>query len=204
MSNIDFQEIALSCKKQAEAKYIGKEDKFEDTLFVAISDDNKVLTSYTPHILNDATFYMLIHRHKCLAQTRFYDWYDVECIDKYGCVTINTINDEYQLKIDCEGKFSNQVIKLLKNDKLIYKCRFSAPDGDYQKQLQIIWDLYNKCTKCGSTEEAILLGKLAMQDEQIIKIKAELADKTYSALLLEKERDQYKELLDTIKTMVEK
>ena len=56
-----------------------------------------------------------------------------------------------------------------------------------------------------STEKEInLTAELIRKDEKILELEKEVEDFTFTNQLLKQERDQYKELLDEIKEMVEK
>ena len=49
-----------------------------------------------------------------------------------------------------------------------------------------------------------LVSRLARQDESILTLKKEVDSQNYSTMLIEKERDLYKSLLDDINQMLNK
>jgi hypothetical protein len=70
--------------------------------------------------------------------------------------------------------------------------------------IQKVWELYTKIKDIPTESERNLVIDLFKKDEKILELEKKVEDFTFTNQLLKQERDQYKELLDKIKEMVEK
>ena len=201
MDKIDFVELATFCTNRYKEAHTGTGEKYEGTLYVAILEGNKILCSTTTHILRNAEQCILIHQKSQVAISNWYSWYCVEYINAEGCVCGSELDKEFKLKIESWGSFSNQVMSLsYGNDNLnLYWCK--AP---FDKGIEKTWKLYSKLKEIKTLSEIKLVADLFMKDEKILELEKEVEDITFANQLLKRERDQYKELLDEIKGMVEK
>ncbi|MCQ2254883.1 MAG: hypothetical protein MJZ29_05240 [Bacteroidaceae bacterium] len=194
-------DMALSLRSEFERKTNsnGEHYQYQDSVFVSIDKNNETNVSETPDILNNEGVVqcLIIHRYKVKAVTNWYSWYTVEFIDVNGSVHTNELDDRYKLYVNYNGCFRNQRIHLAADGKSIYSCPWPN-----KSRIPIIWTLYNKCKSAKTTQEAQLLGELAIMDQSIISLTEDLANADYANELLAKERDQYKSLLDEIKELV--
>lgn len=197
-NNIDFYDLALFCVEEFKNALNKEKSNYIDTTFVSIDNDNNLWKSKTPHILKNAEKALLIHKKTERAYTNWYIWYKVEFIDSDGCVHANSIDDEFELRISANGEFANQCISLSAYQTVFY-CKL------YDDSLiDTVWSLYVKCKECKTLNEMKLVSLLAKQDESILSLKKELDNQTFSTMLIEKERNLYKSLLDDISLMVRK
>ena len=197
-SNIDFYDLALYCVEEYKNGLDKERSKYIDTTFVSIDIDNNLKKSKTPHILRNAEKVLLIHKKTERACTNWYYWYEVKFIDSDGCVHVNSIDDDFELSIIASGNFASQYIRLETAKTRLY----SEPYDD--SLIDKIWSLYLKCKECKTLNEMKLVSRLASQDENILSLKKELDSQNYSTMLIEKERDLYKSLLDDINQMLKK
>ena len=199
MDKIDFIELATYCVKRYKEANTGTGQKYESTLYVAILEGNKILCSTTPHILRNAEQCVLIHQKSQVAISNWYSWYCVEYINPEGCVCGSVLENEFKLKIESWGSFSNQVMSLsYGNDNLnLYWCM--AP---FDKGIQKAWKLYSKLKEIKTLSEIKLIAELFMKDEEILELDKKVEDFTFANQLLKQERDQYKDMLDEIKDLL--
>ena len=74
----------------------------------------------------------------------------------------------------------------------------------FETNLQRLWDAYGRFRKAKSDAEIELLDELIEKDEKILDLMREVEGFKFSNYILEKERNQYKKLLNEIKEMVKK
>ena len=79
----------------------------------------------------------------------------------------------------------------------IYSC--PAP---FEDKMQKVWDLYLRVKKAKSNAEIELIEKMIEKDETILEQEKEIANLKFTNRLLEKQKKQYKILLDEIKELV--
>ena len=199
MDKIDFIELATFCVKRYKEANTGTGQKYESTLYVAILEGNKTLCSTTPHILRNAEQCILIHQKSQVAISNWYSWYCVEYINSEGCVCGSVLENEFKLKIESWGSFSNQVMSLsYGNDNLnLYWCK--AP---FDKGIQKTWELYSKLKEIKNLSEIKLIADLFKKDEEILELEKKVEGLTFANQLLKQERDQYKDMLDDIKDLL--
>ena len=198
MDKVDFIEIANYCVNRYKESHNNPENIYVDTLYAAITKDNQVLTSSTPHILRNANKCILIHQRSKLALSNWYSWYKIEYINEEGCVFDIELGNGFTLDIMAWGSYANQVMSLDYEGEHIYWCKRPWTD-----KLPKVWEMYTKVKDLKTKGEIALIAELFRKDETILKLEKEKEDFKYKEELLKQERDQYKDLLDEIKEMVE-
>ena len=68
--------------------------------------------------------------------------------------------------------------------------------------MQKIWNVYRRAKKIKSEDELKLMRDLIEKDERILEQEHEIANLKFTSILLEKQKNQYKRLLDEIREMV--
>lgn len=198
MEGTELMELATYCQNRFREEHRVTNERYVGTLFVAISKENEVTTSTTPHILKNAEQCILIHEWSALAYTNWYSWYCVEYINKEGCAYTKRFDDDFTIHTVVSGSYSNQVLRLCYNDKELYSCQ-----PPWERQIAKIWKLYLKLKEIESSKEKKLVAELFCKDETILELKKENESYIFANKLLEQERNQYKALLEEIKKMVE-
>ena len=200
MNETNFIEIAEYCIKQYKEKFTTNEDcHYVDTLYACITRNNMVLCSKTPHILKEAYNCILIHCRSAKALVHWYNWYSVEYIDEKGCVHENNLDENFKLKISAWGSNDNQIMRLSYEGNNLYLTGLPWED-----KLQHVWDLYSIVKNLKTKQEILLAAKLFEQESEISKLTSDINGYKFENELLKRERDQYKDLLDSIKSIVEK
>lgn len=197
--SIDFVELGKYCQTEYKTSLDGIKNKYIQTLFVAIKEDNSILVSSTPHILANASKCMLIHERSSLAITNWHSWYVVQFINENGEVSVNRIDDEFALSIAACGHYDNQMLEL-SGDHCVY-CSWRKP---WEKCIKPMWSLYVRLKSAKSKSERELIASLFRKEQEILDLEKKNRDFEYKTLLLEKEKDLYKGLLDEIKDLFEK
>lgn len=194
MCNPNFIELASYCVNRHKNSLNQEYQHYIDTLFVAISHDNTVKCSTTPHILQNAELCLLVHHITERAISNWYSWYKVENIDKEGCVYAGTLEKGFSLVVKAWNGYANQMMSLYYGDKHLYWCK--AP---WELHIPKIWELYSKLVTVESSKEKELIAELFRKDETILNLEREVENYRFTEELLKQERDQYKCLLDEIK-----
>ena len=194
-----FKEIAKFCVNRYKESFDAdnKDNIYVDTLYVAIDKDGYLSCSTTPHVLHEACECLLIHRRRALAVTNSYDWYKIEYIDEEGAVTDGVLKKGFRLWTGAGGSYSNQIIQLQNENRILYTCY--CP---FETNLQHLWDAYGRFRKAKSDAEIELIDELIEKDEKILDLMREVEGFKFSNYLLEKERNQYKKLLNEIRDIV--
>ena len=198
MEKISFVELATFCTDKYREAHSSNTNSYAGTLYVAIYEDNSVLCSKTPHVLRDCEKCILVHRRDTLAITNSYYWYDIEYIDEKGCVFEGNFGNGFGLDVHASGQYWNQVMCLTYNNTNLYRCK--PPFEDHMAK---IWNLYSRLKELSSPTEIKLIAELFQKDEHILELEKEFEDFKFSNRLLEEERNQYKELLDELKNLVD-
>ncbi|MBR6015588.1 MAG: hypothetical protein IK067_00465 [Prevotella sp.] len=200
MNKKDFIDIAKFCVNRYKESFDAddKDNVYVDTLYVAIDNYNKLICSTTPHVLNEACESLLIHRRCSLAVTNSYYWYKIEYIDEDGAVSDGVLKNEFRLWTGASGSFSNQIIQLQDGKRVLYTCY--CP---FETNLQHLWDAYCRFKKAKSDAEIELINELIEKDEKILDLMREVEGFKFSNYILEKERKQYRKLLNEIRDIVE-
>jgi hypothetical protein len=81
----------------------------------------------------------------------------------------------------------------------LYWCR-----PPFEDHIAKVWEIYSRLKDFSTEKEINLTAELIRKDEKILELEKQVEDFTFTNQLLKQERDQYKELLDEIKEMVEK
>lgn len=196
---LNFEELSEFCIKRYKNSLSSENESYVKTLYVAISEDNEVYCSTTPHILSKAHRCILIHSRSALAVSNWYTWYTLEYIDKDGSVTGGFLGNGFSIYTDWVGSWSNQRMYLKHEDLEIYSC--PAP---FEDKMQKVWDLYQRVKKAKSNAEIELIAEMIEKDETILEQEKEIASLKFTNKLLEKQKKQYKNLLDDIKVLVRK
>ncbi len=199
MEKIDFVEIATYCVNQFKAAHNSDNDSYEGTLYVAVSEDDQVKCSRTPHVLKETNRCLLVHEHSALAYTNYYRWYKIQYIDENGCVTDERLENGYDLDITYSGTYSNKWLRLTHNGVELYSCK----PFPVEEKIAKVWELYQKVKSIENEKEIKLVANLFKKDEKILELEKEIEGFTYENHLLEQQKKQYQGLLDEIKEMVE-
>ena len=197
MEKVDLVEIADYCvNRYKESLKNASEKKYVGTLYVAIIDDN-IKCSVTPHILKSAAQCILIHETSELAVSNWYSWYSIEYINEDGCVLNNSLDSNFKLAVSFGRSYSQQIMTLSYNDEKLFW--FERP---WEQFLPKMWELYTNVKGLNSKSEISLIADLFRKDKSIFELKKQVEDLEYSNILLEQERDLYKEILDKIKELL--
>lgn len=197
--DIDFIELGKYCQAEYKASLDGKNNKYSKTIFVAIKEDNNILVSTTPHILAQAKKCILIHERSCLAITNWYSWYMVQFINEKGEVFVNRIDEEFELYTVAAGGFDNQELRLSANQVDFFSHR--AP---FENCIQSLWNLYIRLKKANTQTERKLIASLFKSNQKVLELEKLNQDFKYKTQLLECEKNMYKEMLDSIKELLNK
>ncbi len=197
MEQIDFIELAEYCVKKAKevSSYVIKH--YESTQFVCISKDNSVKCSMTPHILRDEYQCILMHKMRDYNDT----WYEFEFINEERCVKASDLDDIFILSSE-RTKRDKPLIMLKEhwvNEVGVDQYHMLCSSDDICK----IWDIYSRIKDVSSKSEWKLIVELFKKDEKILGLEKLTEDFNYTNHLLEQERDQYKDMLDEIKEMID-
>jgi hypothetical protein len=198
MCNPNFIALASYCVNRHQNSLNQEYQRYIDTLFVAISHDNSVKCSTTPHLLQNAEQCILVHHITERAISNWYSWYKVETINKDGCVYAGTLERGFSLVVKAWNGYANQMMSLYYGDKHLYWCK--AP---WELHIPRIWELYSKLVTVDSSKEIELIAELYRKDEEILKLESDVEDFSFTEELLKQERNQYKGMIDEIKDLLE-
>ena len=193
MDRIDFVELAAFCTNRAKETGPRWTGKYYRTHYVSIFEDNTIQYSMTPHVLRNAYKCILMHEMSEIPISNIYYWYEFEFINHEGCVFADDLENGFGL-ISYKRKQSASLIELRFKNNFLYS----------NLSIQKVWELYTKIKDIPSESERNLVIDLFKKDEKILELEKNVEDFTFTNQLLKQERDQYKELLDEIKEMVEK
>lgn len=207
---MDIVDLAIRRAELSKWKYNSSVSLYRGTTFIGIQENDRVICSSDPNVLEHAKSCFVIHKRSELAQTNYYDWFDVEYINENGETLENRIDEEFSLSVHPYGSYNNQCLFLSSELRSYYECHPSWNNPASIKDcLQSVWNLYNELKKAETTEERSVISKLYNKDkeilqqkEKILQQKKEIANFSYANALLEKERDMYKGLLDDIKKLL--
>jgi predicted CopG family antitoxin len=107
------------------------------------------------------------------------------------------LKNGFSLWTGASGSFSNQIIQLQDEKRVLYNC-FTP----FETNLQHLWDAYCRLKKAKSDAEIDLINELIEKDEKILDLMREVEGFKFSNYILEKERNQYKKLLNEIRDIV--
>lgn len=197
MNEIDLMAIAEYCRENFKKERVC-DDSYLGTCFVGINEEGKLLISQTPHILKNAVEVLLIHEYLTCGITNYYRFYSVEYINFKGEVSQGMLDNGYTMTIDWTGSWKNQTMYLRKDNETVYFCK-----RPWEQTLQKFWNVYKACLNCKTISEAVVIGKLALQDDKIDKLMAENKELNYMKILLATEVEQYKNILNDIKKQLQ-
>ena len=178
---VDF--IKLSKESLNRYRYsLGSVDteRYINTLYVAISENNKVTCAYDSVILGDAYQCIIIHCKSSLAVTNWHRWYKPEFINSNGYNLGEIIGNDCSIRINWEGSWSNQVLKLYQKDKELY-----SGNAPFENHMQSLWNAY-----CNT---------LNNQNDRIEDLQTIIAQKEERIHVLEEQLIQYKNVIDGIR-----
>lgn len=198
MGEINFIELATFCQNEKKEVYekMANTD-YVCTIFAAISEDNKVVTSRTAHILTNAHKCILIHVRSTRAISNWYHWYDIQFINEHGQVLEDALDDEFSLDICICGGYAYQRLGLCADGMQYYSVEMPC-DNSIAK----IWDLYISLKEAKTKTERKLISDLFQKDETILELKKEVEDFKFKTQLFEDEKAIYKELIKDIQSLV--
>ena len=192
MDKIDFVELATFCSNRAKEGHTRWGGKYERTHYVSILGDNTVTHSMTPHILRNTHQCLLMHERSEIPISNIYYWYEFEYINPEGCVLASDLENGFNL-ISYKRKQDVPYIELRYKENYLYS----------NLSIQKVWELYSKIKDIPSETEMKLIVDLFEKDEKIFELEKVIEDFSFSKHLLKQERDQYKELLDEIKQIID-
>ena len=198
MGEINFIELATFCQNEKREVYekMANTD-YVHTIFAAITEDNKVLTSRTAHILSNAHKCILIHVRSTRAISNWYNWYDVQFINEHGQVLEDALDDEFSLEVCAYGGYANQRIDLSADGMQYYSAAMPCDNT-----IADIWELYHSLKDTKTATERELISDLFRKDRTILELKKEVEDFKFKTQLLEDEKAMYKELIKEIQSIV--
>ena len=199
---MNIVDLAIQQSKLNKEKYSEPHEKYVDTTYIAIKEDDYVMCSIYPSVLENAKQGILVHKRSKLADRNYYDWFDVEYIDENEEPFYNCLDKYFILWVWPDGPYRNQKLRLNSSDGIHYGWFPSWNNlASIKDCFQSMWNLYNEL-KNACTKERATIVRLYEQDEKILQQKKEIANFSYANALLEKERDMYKGLLDDIKKLL--
>ena len=196
MSNVDIYEIANYCLEQYKNSLSHTTNKYEGTEFFAITEDNQVLYSTTPHILKNAVQAIMVHKY---LYQYFQYWnpnYDIEYIDEMGRANGGFLGEGHRLSI-VTGNRPFLLMKFTFNNEVLYEAYVNN-----RVMVPLIWKLFNQVKQVDTLSEKKLITELLKKDQTISDLEEKVQDFSFANYLLEQERNQYKGLLDEIKQLI--
>lgn len=196
MGKVDFIELAEFCTKRFKELNTSPRERYVGTLYVAILEDYQLKCSTTPHVLKDAVKCIMIHEGSALAETLWHPYGLLEFIDSEGCVHDSNLGNDFNLTIS-RWEYDYLKINLSYKDNRLYMC-----GKPFDKNIFKIWNLYTTIMNMTSVSEMRLIVDAFEKDERIVELKGQIEDVKFTNNLLERERDQYKDMLDEIKDLI--
>ena len=199
MCKVDFENIAAYCVERYISKINSyKNERYLQTLYVCISENDDVWFSNTPHILQgpEISKCLLIHQKNHLAISNWYKYYDVEYIDSLGGVTDGILGDGFAIT-GC-GADPNPSLALKFKDVTLYSCK--AP---HENHIQKMWNLFNEI-RCLNLESISEIQGLVDKNAKIEEAERRIQELSYNMKAIEEERDHYLKLIEVIREVVRK
>lgn len=198
-------DVAIRQAELNKKKYSNPHRKYTDTIFIAIQENDIITCLKNPIVLENAQQCILAHRRSELAETNYYDWFDIEYIDEHGEPFEKCLDKNFSLCVEHDGSYRNQMLRLKSSDGIRYGwLPLWNNTASVKDCFQAMWNLYNELRKIESSKERSVIVELYKKDEKILQQKKEIANFSYANSLLERERDMYKGLLDDIKDLLHK
>lgn len=179
---------------------------YEGTSFLSIQEDNHLLCSIDPNILEMGKQCILVHKSSTVdfytGHPNYTFSYHVEFINDNGEILKECLDNEFRLYALCYA-YSRSNMLYLTSEGCCYTCCPSwGNTASIKKCFQSVWILYNELKNAETPKEKATIVELYKKDETILQQKKEIANISYTNALLEKERDMYKGLLDDIKGLL--
>lgn len=136
MGKVDFIKLATYCAKRFKESHDGFGKEYHHTHYIAILEDDQVLCSTTPHLLERAKQCVLLHEGTT-SNWEFH--YIIETINEEGEVLNGELGNNLSLYVDSIIKSAYPTIYLKRGDLVLYHCE--KPWNDNFRKL---WALYSK------------------------------------------------------------
>jgi hypothetical protein len=94
-------------------------------------------------------------------------------------------------------EYDSLKIELSYKENQLFKC-----GEPFDKNILKIWNLYTTIMNMTSVSEMMLVVDAFEKDERILELERQIEDFKFTNNLLERERDQYKDMLDEIKELL--
>lgn len=205
---VNIIDIANFCRQEIEDKCKDSDRRWGyDILYVTVNENDKLVTSKTPHILSSGHPCIIIHSWHQLAETIAYDTYHVHVIGENGGVSDGKLDSSFSIKIEAARFNTPARINLYHNCTKVYSDYISSwqKGHDCEDLIRFIYSLYSKCkSQCETTLECKMLCKLAEQEKTIEALNERLSECSFKDSLLQLELEGYKNLLNQIKSLIEK
>ena len=179
MADIDFIELANYCQNRYKEKNTSDKRRYGNTSYVAITKDDEVIHSATPHALKMAEQCILLHYASEITSSGSWNRYLTQFIDKNGIVYNNRFDENFELCLDYDSlslKYEN--------------CYIAKYPRTNENSIKKLWKLYSRVKDIKSSKE-------------ILELEKQIENFKFTNYLLDQERNQYKSLLDDIAKMVE-
>ncbi len=203
-NGVDFIELAKYCE---EKKRDGFGSEYRGTLYAAISADDSMTVSETPHILKGAKKCIIIH---IIKSNKGDDRCSVQVLNCNGVVPPNAdLDDGFQIGISDQASnyYRPGMFIDYKEERLFY-TEYDFSGGNWRnwgKILPDIWNLYLKLkNECTNVHEMEMLCNIVKRDNKIIDLSRKLDQEKYKNLQKDIQIKAYKTLLDEIRELVEK
>lgn len=145
---------------------------------------------------------ILLHRREQLAETRRYNFYDIEFIDEHGLMVPSPFDDELKVRTHNATYHEIERIELFYYERGTCTQELYSCVPPFEKSFKLLWELYTHLRKTKQPKEWKVIAKLYKQDETILRQEQEIMEFKYENSLLRQERDMYKGLLDDIKKLL--
>lgn len=125
---------------------------FSNTYYIAIDENEEIIISQTPHILQSAYRCVIIYRWQQLAKSQYYDTYKCLYIDEFGGVHYPIILDYFKIGIT-DARF-NEAPKIILS--FINRTLISVQLYPLEMTFKFIWNLCKLC-KGKTYDEAVAI-----------------------------------------------
>ena len=212
----NIYKLAVFCHnefKETILKNLGEElESCFMPMYCAINNDNTVLCSKTPHILNDTDIGACLIIQQFGSRRKNYNksWYIetfIQFIDKDGCVHGGypdggrnknvLLENGFSIRYEPGCDYPNEISLWFAGDKL---CQLGSTSWDTLPKK--VLELYCLLKKASSLEEMKLVVELYKNDETFLQMKKEISDLGFAHQLLKKERDQLQETINEIRKLI--
>lgn len=187
MDTINFVEISQNCVARFKESKGPDDDnnRYVKTLYVTITEDDRVNCSYDSRILDNAYECLLIHCHSSRPISNWYNTYEIEYINHNGFNNGAILGNDCYMEIHWHGSWSNIFFSLYHGDEIIYEC-----NPPFEAHMQSLWNAY--CRIRNDNEDFVVLANL----------RAEIDVKKKRIQELEEQISQYKTIISSINEMI--